>query len=149
VPIKHPIEPRFLPPGPRADALGVVLYLELVGTVLRHHRERANMMQADLASILGWPQPKVSRLERGDSHLAVEQLEAIVSALNEHLPMQGDEPLHYWEVLAGAEKLASDLIDISYDVVWCSGPEWPGPSPLLRGRQLRAALALAHVPFST
>jgi len=127
----------------------VVLYTELVGLVLRRYRDLAQLRQTDLAAALEWPQPKVSRLERGDSHLTVEQLQGIVGVLNQSLPLQGEDPIQYWEVLARAEALARDLIDLEYDVTWCSGPEWGEPGVLLRGEQLQAALALAHVPFSS
>ena len=148
MPVKPFQAPRFLPPGPRPTALGVVLYPELVGLVLRQYRNRAQQNQVQVAAALGWPQPKISRLERGDSHLTIQQLEAIVGVLNQHLPLQGEDQISYWHVLQRADKLARDLVDIEYDVTWCSGPEWPGQNPLLRGDQLRAAIDLAHVPFT-
>jgi transcriptional regulator with XRE-family HTH domain len=125
-----------------------VLYPELVGLVLRRYRDRAQLRQADLAVELAWAQPKISRLERGDSYLTVDQLQGIVAVLNQKLPLVGEDPIGYWTVLAHADQLAQDLVVLEYDVTFCTGPEWAGAGALLRGDQLRAALALAHVPFS-
>jgi len=127
---------------------GTVLYPELVGLVLRHFRDRAGVLQAQLADQLNWPQPKVSRIERGDAHVSVEQLAGMVEVLNRSLPLQGEDSIAYWTVLARADKLAQDLTGLGYRVTWCSGTEWPGPESLLRGDKLRSAIALAHVPFS-
>jgi len=149
VPRKRPITPRFVGQSQPEHARDVVLYPELVGLVLRHFRARAKLLQEQLAQQLNWPQPKVSRIERGDSHLSVDQLAALVEVLNRYLPQHGEDEIHYWDVLARADKLARDLADMNYAVTWCSGKEWPGPEPLLRGEQLRSAIGLAQIPFST
>ena len=138
---------RFVPPGPNASTRAVVLYPELIGLVLRRYREVVGLRQADLAQDLAWPQPKISRLERGDANLTVPQLDAIISSLNTRLPLAGEDTIQHWDVLARAGRLAKDLLMLDYSVVWCIGSEWYGPEPLLRGDQLKATLALAHVPF--
>lgn len=148
MPVKRPVVPRFLNPDQLADATAVVLYPELIGLVLRAYRDRAGWRQSDLADALNWPQPKVSRIERGDAQLSVEQLDAIVETLNAALPLAGEDPIEHWQVLAQARKLADDLSPLGYAITWCSGPEWPGPHPLLRGDRLRGTLSLANVPFS-
>lgn len=147
MPRKPNIAPLFVSPGPSAATRAVVLYPELIGLVLRHYRKVARVNQADLARDLAWPQPKISRLERGDAHLTVVQLNAIICALNARLPLAGEERIQQGIVYSRADKFADDLIMLDYAVVWCIGSEWQGPQPLLRGDQLKATLALAHVPF--
>lgn len=149
MPVKPAADPRFIPPGPDSTTRAVALYPELLGLVLRHHRDMARLRQADLADELGWPQPKISRIERGDAQLAVSQLDAMVTVLNRHLHQAGEDSINPWNVLARADRFAHDLIELDYAVTWCIGPEWNGSYSLLRGDQLKAALALAHVPFST
>jgi transcriptional regulator with XRE-family HTH domain len=148
LPIKHPVAPRFLNPAIRARAKAIVLFPELIGLVLRSYRAKAGMRQVDLAGELQWPQPKISRIERGDSAISVEQLVAIVDVMNVKLPGKGEEPIAHWDVLAKAQRLAEELELLDYATTWCTGPEWPGPEVPVRGEQLQAAIALAHVPFS-
>ena len=148
MPIKSPVVPRFLNPELRARAKAIVLFPELIGLVLRSYRAKAGMRQVDLAGELQWPQPKISRIERGDSAISVEQLIAIVEVMNAKLPGRGEEPIAHWAVLEKAQKLAEELEIMDYATTWCTGPDWPGPEVPLRGEQLQADIALVRVPFS-
>lgn len=138
MPRKRDRQDRFFRRRTRRPEAHVILVPELIGTVLALHRRRARMRQVDLADDLDWPQSLVSKLERGDINLSVDQLDAITEAIA--VELSGDEgdasQLRPWEVLRQVDRIAEELMDEGYDLVWSPGPSYERPEELLRGRVL-------------
>lgn len=115
----------------------VILVPELIGVVLSLHRARAELRQQDVADALDWPQSMISKLERGDLNMSVDQLDAIAGVIDEGLAELGKGRLQAWMVLRRVEELADTLAEEGYDLVWSTAPTWDEPEAPIRGRRLR------------
>ncbi len=148
MPRKRARETRFFEPRPADSVAGVVLIPELLGIILREHRTRAQVRQTELAQALDWPQSVISRVERGDVNLSVEQLDALVGAVGNELVQRGEDPVATRDVLQDVDRRSRDLVDLGYELAWSTGVAWDDPRPLVRGKVLLELLDLTFVPFA-
>ena len=81
-------------------------YPSVLGRVLAFHREQAGLSQADLAHVVGITQSTWSKVERGESSLALEQLRMVAPAMSK-------TPL---EIVDDAERATSALRASGVDV---------------------------------
>ena len=116
----------------------MILVPELVGVVISLHRVRAELRQQDVADALNWPQSMVSKLERGDLNISVDQLDALTEVIDEGLADLDKGRLQAWMVLRRVEELADELMDEGYDLVWSTATTWSEPVKPIRGKKLRA-----------
>jgi transcriptional regulator with XRE-family HTH domain len=137
MPRKRDRQDRIVGRRARRPKAKVILVPELVGVVLSLHRARAELRQQDVADALNWPQSMVSKLERGDLNISVDQLDALTEVIDEGLADLGKGRLQAWMVLRRVEELADELQDEGYDLVWSTAPTWSEPAKPIRGRKLR------------
>ena len=148
MPIKRerpPVSFADYPPG--GGTKGVILLPEVLGLEIRRHRGAAGLLQMGLAARLNWPQSRVSRMERGDARLGIDQLYAVVYAINAARFEQGDDPLKVHEILERVNDLGQQLVPLDYELVWSAGPEWPDPTRLIRGQTLMHVLGLIDTAY--
>lgn len=135
MPRKRDRQDRFFRRRARRLEAHVILMPELIGAVLALHRRRAELRQVDLAEDLDWPQSLVSKLERGDVNLSVDQLDAYVEAIADELEGE-EEELRPSRVLRQVDRAADALMEQGFDLVWSTGPAFERPEALLRGAEL-------------
>lgn len=135
MPRKRDRQDRIFRRRARRPEAHVILMPELIGAVLTLHRRRAELRQVDLAEALDWPQSLVSKLERGDVNLSVDQLDAYVEAIADELAEDAEE-LRPSRVLRQVDRAADALMEQGFDLVWSTGPTFERPELLLRGAEL-------------
>jgi transcriptional regulator with XRE-family HTH domain len=81
-------------------------YPSVVGRVLAFHREQTGLSQADLAHVAGVTQSTWSKVERGESSLALEQLRLVAPAMKKRPG----------EIVDEAERAADALRESGVDV---------------------------------
>ncbi len=120
-----------------------VLMLEILGRVLSLARRRLRLSQQEMAHRLRWPQSVVSKVENGEVHLTVEQLDAWVTVVAEVGEADDDgatADLTPGQAFDIADALAEALDEEAYEVRWGTGRLYDGERPLVRGAELEALL---------
>jgi transcriptional regulator with XRE-family HTH domain len=121
------------------DAPGAVLMLEILGRVLSLLRRRYRISQQEMARRLHWPQSVVSKVENGEVHLTVEQLDDwvtvvdLVGAKVRGRSFAGVRPAIVFDI---ADEISEALDEDGYDVRWGTGRLYDGALPLVRGVEL-------------
>ena len=111
-----------------------ILMPELIGFAISRCRQRAGVLQEDLAERVNWAQSLVSKLERGDVTVSIEQLHKMTLVINEGLRARGLEKVRPWDLIEDAYDLAHLVRVRGYRVIWSTGPVCKQPA--LRGRKL-------------